>query len=295
MLRNMKYRLWTPDIRMGTNRVKKLICYQISVDAPAIVPARPERAWMDATVNRFAYRCLPLTIANSMGWEILCPITLTAEWNGGAGLDDVTVHAEDQAVANYYAQSHFGHGVLTFQTHYLFRTEPAIALWVRGSPNFPKDGIAPLDGIVETDWLNFTFTMNWIFTRPGRVTFEQNEPFCFITPVAYHALDEVAPEIRRMTSNPKLAAEYAAYGKLRQDFNTKLAENDPEVRKQGWQKWYLRGEHHSGEKGNPRHVSKLSLKNPRQIDEPAEVPVAKASRRKSQKPTPQKPKKKKRD
>jgi hypothetical protein len=254
--------------------VKKLFCYQINPDAPAIVPARSERAWMDATRQRFAYRCLPLTIANSMGWEILCPIAITAEWNGGPDIEDLTVHVEDTDWAGHYAESHFGHGVLTFQTHYLFRTQPAVALWVRGSPNAPKDGIAPLDGIVETDWLNFTFTMNWIFTRPGRVTFEKNEPFCFITPVGYHALDKLVPEIRMLTTNPKLAAEYESYGKLRRDFNAKLAQGDPDATKQGWQKWYLRGEDISGKKGNPKHISKLSLHRPHRVEEmPPETAV----------------------
>src|SRR5215510_14131142 len=106
---------------MGRKRVKKLICYRISANAPAIVPARSERAWMDATRQRFAYRCLPLTIANSMGWEILCPIAITAEWNGGPEIEDLTVNVEDADQAGRYAESHFGHGVLTFQTHYLFR------------------------------------------------------------------------------------------------------------------------------------------------------------------------------
>ena len=32
---------------------------------------RRPRAWMDATPHSFAYRCLPLTVANSHGWEIL--------------------------------------------------------------------------------------------------------------------------------------------------------------------------------------------------------------------------------
>ena len=243
--------------------MKKLICYQISEDAPAIAPARSERAWMDMTRQRFAYRCLPLTIANSMGWEILCPIAMSATWNGGPELEDLILDGSDPALVDRFAQSHFGHGVLTFPTHYLFRTEPAAALWVRGSPNSPKDGIAPLDGIVETDWLNFTFTMNWIFTRPGRVTFEKNEPFCFITPIAYHALDELVPEIRPIAANPELAAAYEAYSKLRLDFNAKLAQNDPEATKTGWQKWYLRGEQPSGAPGNPLHISKLRLATPR--------------------------------
>jgi hypothetical protein len=55
---------------------------------------------------------------------------------------------------------HFGHGVLTFTTGYMFRTSPGWALWARGSPNAFKDRIVPLEGVVETDWLPFPFTMN---------------------------------------------------------------------------------------------------------------------------------------
>ena len=63
--------------------------------------------------------------------------------------------------------SHFGSGVLTFHAGYLFRTPPGWAVWARGAPNTVKDGIVPLDGLVETDWLPFTFTMNGA-SRAGR-------------------------------------------------------------------------------------------------------------------------------
>ena len=185
---------------------RQFICYRVSDAAPKMVPAASERAWMDETPERFAYRCLPLTIANGMGWELLLPFAISAEWNGGAELSDIAVSAPAGEDVHQFAASHFGSGILTFQTHYLFRTEPAIALWVRGSPNRPKDGIAPLDGIVETDWLTFTFTMNWMFTRPGRVDFAKDEPYRFITPVGYHALDEVVPEIRDQQLPSKASA-----------------------------------------------------------------------------------------
>ena len=51
-----------------------LECYPTeSVWLPRIVPGRPQRAWMDAFHDRHAYRCLPLTMANTTGWEILSP------------------------------------------------------------------------------------------------------------------------------------------------------------------------------------------------------------------------------
>lgn len=84
-----------------------------------------------------------------------------------------------------------------------------------GVPNLAKDGIAPLEGVVETDWLSFTFTMNWIFTRPGRVRFEADEPFCFITPVNYRAIEAFEPEVVPIAANPELAAAYMDYREQR--------------------------------------------------------------------------------
>ena len=41
-----------------------------------------QRDWMDATPNRYAYRCLPLTITNQTGWWIRNPVGFTAAWSG---------------------------------------------------------------------------------------------------------------------------------------------------------------------------------------------------------------------
>jgi hypothetical protein len=51
-----------------------------------LVPAPVSRSWMDATVERYAYRCLPLLIANQAGWFVLNSHELRATWNGEEGL-----------------------------------------------------------------------------------------------------------------------------------------------------------------------------------------------------------------
>jgi hypothetical protein len=211
---------------------------------------------MDATGERFAYRCLPLTIANSMGWELLCPMTFEAEWTSESGLGGVIIGA-DSAEIEHHVASHFGSGVLTFMTHYLFRTEVGFGLNVRGSPNLPKDGIHPLEGIVETDWLDFPFTMNWKFTRPGKVRFEKGEPFCFIAPIPYRALEAVQPKIVPLEAAPDRADALERYSDLRQAFNEGLNAGRAETAGQRWQKWYFRGVHPDGRPGNPLHLSKF--------------------------------------
>ena len=94
--------------------MKNLTCYQIQERPARIIPARSDRPWMDATDDRFAYRCLPLSIANAMGWEILLPTTISATWNGGNGNEDISVTVADPSyAAEQIAASHFGFGTLT--------------------------------------------------------------------------------------------------------------------------------------------------------------------------------------
>ena len=243
--------------------IRHLFCYRLRDLAPKIVPGRPEREWMDATDQRFAYRCLPLTIANSYGWELLLPTNVSAEWNGGSELDDISVEVDDEAWAGgKLAVSHFGHGILTFQTGYLFRTDPAVGLLVRGAPNWPRDGIAPLEGLVETDWLPFSFTMNWQFTRPGRVTFRKDEPYCFISPLGYRSLDAVVPRIFDIADAPEERRHFETWSKERLDFNERLKRDELEAVQQGWQKWYIRGQSPSGAPVSLLHISKLRLADP---------------------------------
>lgn len=240
----------------------ELVCYPVEPDPPAIEPARPVRAWMDATDQRYAYRCLPLSIANASGWEILSPVSFEATWRGSDARDAIVIRSrDDQARANRLAQSHFGHGILTLHTGYLFRTSPGWAIWARGSPNAVKRHVSPLEGVVESDWLEFPFTMNWRFTRAATVRFEKGEPFCFITPVPHTALDRVQPEIRSLDAAPELKAAYEARASGRKAFNAGLAAHDPETVAQGWQRHYMRGEDAAGRRAG-HHVTKRRLKSP---------------------------------
>ena len=243
----------------------ELECYPVSRNPPELVPGRPQRAWMDHFAERHPYRCLPLTMANTSGWELLSPVGFTAEWNGGTHQQDITLRP-DHPHPDFHllAQSHFSHGVLTFHAGYLFRTPPGWSMMVMGPPNHIKDGIQPLAGVVETDWLPFPFTMNWIFTRPGRVRFEKGEPFCFITLMQDRQMDDVQPVIRRLAANQSLQGQYEAWYKQRSDFNARLMKQDPGAMREAWQRYYFKGELPEDTGPAPKeHVNKRRLKSPR--------------------------------
>ncbi len=89
---------------------------------------------------------------------------------------------------------------------------------------------------METDWAPYSFTMNWIFTRPGaEVRFEQGEPFCHIFPVARGALEAVEPELRPLSATPELEAQHRQWAESRITFNAELAQRTDGA----WQKGYF--------------------------------------------------------
>ena len=177
--------------------------------------------WMDATPERFAYRCLPLNMANQYGWELLCPVDVAARRNGGAGADAIEIRAT--GAEHLLPESYFGSGVLTFRADALFRTEPGYNLWVTGPGNGIKDGIVPLSGLIETDWNPYSFTMNWRFTRPDvTVSFTVGEPFCTFFPMPRGLIEEVELVAGDLASEPELAAEYARWAASRTGFNAEL-------------------------------------------------------------------------
>ena len=159
-------------------------------------------------------------------------------------------------------QSHFSHGVLTMHPGYLFRTPPGWSMVASGAPNHVKDGIQPLTGLVETDWLPFPFTMNWIFTRPGRVRFEKGEPFCFITLVEDKKMEEFQPVMRSLDSNPAMKGQFDAWNRERTSFNNRLASGDPDAAKEAWQRFYFKGEYADETTPPPAdHVNKRRMKS----------------------------------
>ena len=240
----------------------QLECYKVHDIAPEIVPGRSQRDWMDAFPDRHPYRCLPLTMANATGWEILCPIDLKIRWSGGESENDITLltTGDPNAIASF-ADSHFRRGIVTFHTGHLFRTPPGWGVWASGAPNLFKDGIQPLTGLIETDWLPFPFTMNWQMTRPGEVVFRKGEPFCFITLMEHGRLEGVQPKLRRLADNADLTLEYEAWRDSRADFNKRLASKEAEAMKARWQRHYMRGEKVEGVR-EADHQTKRRLKPP---------------------------------
>jgi hypothetical protein len=235
---------------------------------PQIVPATREREWMEVATGGWANRCLPLRIANEAGWFILNDVDFEVEWDGDPGMKSLhfTFSREPTGMVPF---NMVGYGILSWVPPYLFRTPAGINLLVRGPANMPKDGITALEGLVEADWLPYTFTINWKITRPGvKIRFVEGEPICFLVPHRRFDAERLEPVLQNISSDQELQLQYRTWHERRLRAKAISGEDGAHgslaVSDQGQ---YIRGETIGGVR-IAEHQTKLQVKPLREIEPP---------------------------
>jgi hypothetical protein len=215
-----------------------------------IEPSTLKRKWMDDTNDEYAYRCLPLNIANQHGWAIYPNSNIVASWSGDTSInkESVKVYENSQGLA----VSHFGHGILTFSLPFLVKLDPGYSLYITGAPNHHIKGIQPCTGIFEADWAPYSFTMNWRFTHANQpVVFTPNDPICFFFPVPRNIVNETETKFSTLNEqDDDYKKQYKQFLDARDNFNV---EDYPD----GWQKHYFQGLYPDGTKCPFDHKTKL--------------------------------------
>ena len=218
-----------------------------------IVKSNIKRDWMDKTSDKFAYRCLPMNIANQASWDVLSPSDVRIVWSGGDELEAISIEQTEEPYK--CAKSEFGYGIVTFHTDFVLTTNEKNCVYCKGPSNLHKDNIQPLEGIIETFWLPFTFTMNWKFENPGSVTFKKGEPLFSFFPVDLNYIESFDVSNTFMKHNPSLQQKYNTYSDSRES-HVKDGNTDGET----WQKYYMQGICPFTSIKTEGHKTKLNLK-----------------------------------
>jgi hypothetical protein len=220
-----------------------------------------QRDWMNNTPHRYAYRCLPLTIANQTGWWIRNPVGFEATWRGAThpGTIDFYFDAAGE-VWTHWINSQFGEGIITWNTPFLFRTRPeGSRLLVCGPTNYFKTNAHPLTALIESDWMTMSFTMNYKIAIPHfPVRFEAGEPLFQVIPLASNVcadLETATVTYQKLSDDPDVSRAYHEWDVGRRQFHEQKARG--EVRPDGWQRDYFQGRDAIGRQAGPSHMIKV--------------------------------------
>ncbi len=228
---------------------------------PQIRQCLVRRDWMDDTYNKHAYKCLPLTEANTSGWEMVLQHDVVVQWDGGQSVPRVLSgeFATFQSDGHEYQKAIVMPsivGIMSFTTGWTFSTPKNIWTWVSGAPNYFIDGAVPLTATIPSDWWPDEFNMNWKITKVGEpVTFPSGMPFMFFQFYDTSLMPAVEFEVENYWDKPELMDARAAYGEAK-------------MRKVTEQPWTWMGGIRTGldEKGQqigPRHDGHMRLDEPK--------------------------------
>lgn len=141
------------------------------------------------------YHCLPLSIGNMQGFVFSVPYGFDVVWNGGNSIYDIEffLHEDADVYKNknqVYLSSEFGNGIMTIHFPVSLKTPPGINLMTIAPPNFPLPGMSPMTGVVESDNLRFTFTMNIKIDIPNTpIRIFANNPLIGLIPIPRYFCD----------------------------------------------------------------------------------------------------------
>ena len=142
------------------------------------------------------YRCLPLTIGNQYGFTVSLEYDISFEWNGGDLREDLKLYPNEEInetnnIKYPNLSSHFGHGIMTINTPYFFRTPPGVNLITMNPPNYVIPNVTVMTGVVETDNLRRSFTFNLKIQIPNiRTTIPAGYPLAAFMPIPRYYCDE---------------------------------------------------------------------------------------------------------
>lgn len=194
--------------------------YKVSKFSIPIVSPKKQRQWMNENVH--AYRCVPLSIANTFGWDILLPENLDVEWDGGVGKEHVTSYLNPQLY-----ESHFGSGTFTINAGYTWKTNEDYQLMVTTYPNPDQYDIVSLSAIIETDRLMYPWFLTCKITRPGRYQLKAGTPVARVIPIKINDLIDCNINLSK---EPEDYKEYRLWMAKERD---KI-----DLKKEQWQKFY---------------------------------------------------------
>lgn len=214
-----------------------------------IQPLPMKRGWMNNVIGTNAYQCVPMNIANQSGWVVLNPVEFCAIWDGGPTNKSLQVHYHEESKINY-AMSHLHNGTLTIMPDFIIKTPEGISTLIRGVPNHPIQHITPLEAVVETDWLPFTFTYNFKFNFPGEVIFKKGDPLFVFTPVKRTEIEQYTVTTKPIDKESEFGKEYFKYENSRREM---LDNSGP------FQKFYAKGRSSTRQYEIKNHQTQLKL------------------------------------
>lgn len=163
--------------------------------------------WDDNNRTRdHAKHCLPLNMANSLGWYILSPATFLVRWNGDFNKPaDIEI---GERCSHCVVDNHAAFGAFVVQPKFVPVTlRPGDFVFIKGMPNERGLPYSCMEACIEAWWSVGHFGLVYLLNQPGEFIVNLGQP---IAQMFVLAGGPAAAEVEHVSQLPPGHAEWQA-------------------------------------------------------------------------------------
>jgi Family of unknown function (DUF6065) len=229
----------------------EIFAYKMSGAAANLHQTKVVRDWMDETTKKHAYRCFPVSTANSIGWSLSYDYDISFVWDG---VSDGSAEHVTILQGHKVCSTGRGNATISFDTGIIFKTDPDVTLISIAPPNYFIDGAQAFTSVISTSFFNEVFPCAWKITKPNVViTIPAGTPVATILPISMKQLSEVDMSLysgeEHLKANPTYHKDRAERGR----------EFTSIVQSGGWPGFYRDAVDHKGTSLGSHEVPFLKL------------------------------------
>jgi len=217
-------------------------------NAANIKQTRIKRQWMDETYDAHAYHCFPMTLANSLGYEISFPEDITFVWDG---MDNSESEHVKILKGQKYCYNTRSNASLSFKTGLVIKTDSNVTMLQMPVPNYFNKDYQAFTTLISTSFYSSEFPIAIKVLNPDKeITIKAGEPIVTLVPISLEKI-----------SNISLNLENANFDKDFYKYVNEKVDAAADINKNGtWTNWYRDATDHLSSKLGNHEVKSIKLK-----------------------------------
>ena len=225
-----------------------LKAYKTHKDSFIIESISVKRKWMDETPDGHAYRCFPVTMANTIGWTLSCPVDVSFIWDGNI---DTTPERVKILSGEQYCYTGRGQASVSFNTGLILKSEKNISVFSITPQNYFYEDFEVMSSLISTSFFNVDFPLAIKVKIPNKeITIKAGTPIATIIPISLTLLKDESVEIENFIKPEDYDIKLKSYGDAAQVVN-KSGE---------WTDWYRDAIDENGNSIGEHETKSLKLK-----------------------------------
>jgi len=154
-----------------------------------IEQTKVKREWMDNTAEAHAYKCFPVTLANTVGWSISFMDDIEFIWDGISEAEDS--HVQILKDPGFICSTSRANGTISFYSGIFFETDENTTMLQIVPPNYFIDGATPFTTLMSTSFYTEAIPIAWKITRPNtKITIPAGTPVATFIPISIKNLND---------------------------------------------------------------------------------------------------------